>query len=269
MDQEAIGRLLDAVRSSVAVHKFGNERAVALVPEGFTVHDISLLLPPPDRVKDEVTMLTAKSFVDYVARYGSPGATTIFADEGRSTYVAVIDYHNPNDLEDRRGTCEHIVRYECPTSLEWRAWTGASGKLMPQQDFARFIENNLPDINSPTAADMLAIALTLQVKKDAHYSSDLRLDNGQTQFRYEETIRGSSRAGDLSIPDSFRIAIPVFIGEPVKAIEAKLRYRISDQKLVIGFELVRAEAVLLEAVQKVTEGIRSDLVGFRLFIGRR
>lgn len=267
MDGESMKELLDTVRSSVGLTKFSDEHGVVVVPEGFAVRDIRDMLPPPPRPREAIELLTAQSLCDYVTHFGLPDRTAIFADEMRADFRAVLDYHL---VHGTRGTCDHTARYTCPQSAEWRIWAGPSnGKLIPQADFARFIEDNLPDIISPSSADMLQIAFTLQVKKDASYSSDLRLDNGQTQFRYEETIRGSTRAGDLSIPDSFTISIPVFVGEPRVTIGARLRYRISEQKLVIGYELIRPQVVLLAAVQTVTASIRSQLAGYQLYIGKR
>lgn len=266
MDGDSMREILDTVRSSVGLSRFGDEHGVVVVPEGFAVKDIRDMLPPPPRPREAVELLTAQSFCDYVTRFGRADRTVVFADEQKAEFRAVLDYHS---ADGSRGTCDHVARYLCPASPQWVAWAAASGKLMPQADFARFIENNLPDIINPPAADMLGVALTLQVKKDATYSSDLRLDNGQTQFRYEETIRGTSRAGDLNIPDTFTLMLPVFVGDMSISIVARLRYRIQDQKLVIGYELVRPEMTRLAAVQTVTSQVQQKLAGYPLFIGRR
>lgn len=266
MEAQAMREMLDTVKSSVGLTRFDDEHGMVVVPEGFSVKDIRDMMPPPPRPREAIELLTAQSFCDYVTRFGADTRTVVFADEVSGLFTSVLDYHSP--VGDR-GTCDHRATYRCPHSEEWKIWTGGSGRLLPQVEFARFVENNLPDIVSPSAADMLQIALSLQVKKDAHYSSDLRLDNGQTQFRYEETIRGTTKAGDLTIPDTFTINVPVLVGEERRTVAARLGYRIAEQKLVIGYELVRPQVVLLAAIQTVTATIKAQLAGFPLYIGKR
>lgn len=267
MDEKAIKQVFDAARASVGVHKFDDEHAIAIVPQEFTVKDLSSLLPPPARPRESITLLTPEALVRYVATFGDDMATCIFADETSGRYEAVLDYHQPK--ADYCGYCDHRAVYACPASEEWKIWTSWSGKNQSQSDFARHIENNLPDIIAPLPADMLRVALTLQVKKDVNFESDLRLDNGQAQLRYEETIRGTTRAGDLTIPDQFTINIPVFEGTPRVQIGARLRYRLAEHKLTMWYELIRPEVVKRAAIEAVTAAIAEKLPNVRLFRGKR
>lgn len=264
MDSEAMQSVLEAARASVGVKTFGDEHAIAVLPDGFNVKDISSMLPPPPRPRELIELLTVESFADYVKRFAGE-ASVIFADEQAADYQAVIDYHAGGG----RGTCDHKARYRCPMTQEWTDWSGLTGKLVSQVEYAKFIEAHLPDIVSPAGATMLELALSLQVKKDVSFASDTRLSNGQTQFRYEETIRGSTQAGDLVIPDQFRISIPIFVGGPTSLVDARLRYRLQDQKLVIGHELVRPQQIRLAAIQQVTARVKELLPAVQFFIGKR
>ena len=187
MDGDAVNEVMRKVLASVGVQKFSDERAVVVVPDGFSVKDIREMLPPPPRPIESIELLTAESFIDYVASFGDQLGSVIFADEAAGQYRAVLDYHQVNDADStvQRGTCDHVARYQCPQSLQWQVWLGSNGKMVAQTDFARFIEDNLPDIIRPTAATMLQVAMKLQVKKDVQFASEVRLDNGQTQLRYE------------------------------------------------------------------------------------
>lgn len=265
MDEKAIKQVFDAARASVGVHKFSDERAIAIVPQDFNVKDLSDLLPPPTRPQESITLLTPGALTQYVTTFGGE-FTAIFADETAGRYEAVLDYHSSGTA---RGNCDHRAFYACPASEEWKIWTSWSGKNQSQSDFARHIENNLPDIIAPLPADMLRVALTLQVKKDVNFESDLRLDNGQAQLRYEETVRGTTRAGDLTIPDQFMINIPVFEGTPRVQIGARLRYRLAEHKLTMWYELIRPEVVKRAAIEAVTAAIAEKLPNVRLFRGKR
>lgn len=85
---------------------------------------------------------------------------------------------------------------------------------MNQADFARFIEDNAPDIASPPAADMIEISRSLEAKKKVNFASAIRLDNGKTEFTYEEDIEGTAAKGRLQVPQVFTIGIPVPEGGP-------------------------------------------------------
>jgi uncharacterized protein YfdQ (DUF2303 family) len=265
MDAQAITTLVDSVKSEPHFLELGAEHRVAVLPDGWHVEDISKLLPPPDRIKQRVELLTLDSLVAYVQ--GFRGAeTVIFANEGDATYDVAFDYHRLS-----RGTCDHIAKYACPVSDQWKTWTLPSnnGKAMSQVDFARFIENNLIDIVRPVSADMLQIVLNLQIHKSAAFRSDLRLSDGQTKLSYEEDIQGRSKVGDLTIPDTFQLGIPVFIDGRYYALEARLRYRLDDGKLLMWYGLVRPLDVYRAAVKEVSDSIRKQLTDVPFWIGKR
>jgi hypothetical protein len=194
----------------------------------------------------------------------------IFANEPSANYEAVLDYHRAG--QQVRSNCEHIMRYQCPHSDQWKAWNAGSGKLIGQEEFAAFLEANLHDIRKPVGADMLQIALHLQVHKSAQFESGIRLDNGEVQFRYSEEIRGTAggkKVGDLTIPPTFELALPVFVDGTVWPVCARFRYRMNEGKLFLGYELIRPQEVFRAAVKSVTVQIAKGLPAVALFQGVR
>ncbi len=265
-NNEAVAqKLIDSVAPSPQHVKLDAEHQIMLMPEGWRSEDISKLLPPPSRIRQRVELLTLDSFTEYVAQFKSD-TSHVFADESAAHYEAVLDYHNE---DGSRGTCDHIARYACPQSDPWKLWTGASGRKMNQVDFARFLEDNLPDITAPPAADFLQLVLQLQIHKSANFVSDVRLDNGQTTLRYEETIRGNTKQADLSIPDSFVIALPVFVDGPRYLVKCRLRYRLDDAKLAMWYELERPLDVFRTAVKAVSEAVCKTLPDVPFWAGKR
>ncbi len=245
--------------------QLGPERRLAVMPQGWTVEDISKYLPPPARIKQKVELLNLPSLVDYTSKFKGT-KTAIFADESAATYDVVLDYHGQDGL---RGDIDHVARYACPVSDSWQAWKNANGKSQTQADFGKFVEANLVDIVKPAGADMLQMALSLQVKKSAKFESDLRLDNGQTQFGYTEEIRGTQKGGSLAIPDMFQLGLQVFIDGEAYALDARLRYRLDDSKLWMWYELVRPNDVYRAAVKAVSDSIRKQLADVPFWIGKR
>lgn len=266
MDQDAVQEIVKSLTKPEHV-RFDDEHQVVVTPIGFQVHNLASMLPPPKRVQQRVTLLTPADLCAYVKAWGRTETTVVFADEPQAAFEAVLDYHTE---ANERGTCEHTAHYTCPKSNQWELWMVASGKAMTQAVFAKFIEENLPDIKTPPAADLLQVALQLDVHKSAKFSSELRLDNGERQFEYIEEIRGTQRKGSLQIPEVFRIAIPVFHDGKLYEIDARLRYRMNDGNLSLWYELVRAIDTYRLAISEVTAAIGKDLTdAYTLLRGKR
>ena len=138
---------------------------------------------------------------------------------------------------------------------------------MDQATFAEFIEDNVKDIthhpeyeNTPSAADMLEISRTLEAKKNITFRQGTRLDNGQVQLTYNEEIDGrAGEAGQLRIPEEFFIALKPFLGGDAFCVPARFRYRIQEGRLVMWYELVRADKVLEEAYNAVRAKIEGGI----------
>lgn len=218
------------------------------LPPGFTVNDLERLYPSPARSKGTTEVFAADSFIALVNVLKSDATRLYCRATPTPSFTAVLN----DDMDGRPGWRDWRAVYNCPLSVEWAAWNGANGKAKNQVDFATFIEDNAPDIASPPAANMIEISRTLEAKKAVSFASGIRLDNGQTQFTYEEDIKGTAGKGRLEIPQSFTIGIPVLVGGPRYAVTAKLRYRISDKgALTLWFDLERPHKVLEDAINEV------------------
>lgn len=236
---------------------------MALVPEGVHLQDLEEHLPTPTRIRQHVKVLDAATFTHYVNRFADSGSA-VFCNgpEGR-TFTAVLDYHQP--CAPSWGT--HKATYQCPTTVEWGNWRKADRVKMSQNDFAEFIEENIKDIvqpedkpQAPTAADMLEISRTLEAKKNISFRQGIRLDNGQVQLTYNEQIDGrAGESGQLNIPEQFFIGIRPFLGGEGFCIPARFRYRITEGRLSMWFELVRPDKVLEEAYNAVRKQIQEAI----------
>lgn len=227
-----------------------------LVPSGYQLQTLEQHLPAPLHARASVRMDDAASFVDYVNRYKRPD-TVVFADLAGRKFEAVIDYHAPD--QPMWGT--HRVTLACNVTLDWDAWTKNSGQQKSQVDFARWIEDHLPNIAEPAGMDLLQMASTLEAKKDVQFKSSIRLSDGQHQVRYEETITGASgsQVGAFNIPNEFVLGLEPFQGVGLKRVDARFRYRINQSELKLWFELVRAQDVLEKAFTDVVNQIRAGL----------
>ncbi len=223
------------------------------------------LLTNPRRMRGLVTASDAESFLTYFNRF-KDSASMIFAnpDNAALKFVGVLNYHTPAGGSGEAVTGElprwgdHRVIYACPYSKEWLTWTKNDKQKQAQVPFAQFIEDNLDDIVAPAGATMLEIAKTFQAKKNANFSSDIRLDNGQVQLTYVEEIRGAATQGQTEIPEKFELGIPVFYGGQKYRVLARLRYRIEAGHLELWYSLVKPEKMVDDAFNTTFDEIETE-----------
>ena len=249
--EKSIVAALKAGAALGAVKTLSDGRQVVIVPEGYLIEDYEPDYVKPARKKLAVVLHDADSFARYVVDYGNANSR-IFADVLNTAFKAILDYH---ELGGDGGAhyCEHVALYRCPKTPEWTTWTENSGKGKTQQQFAEFIENNLPDIVDPPGGQVLEVARTLEARKDVRFASSIRLNDGQSQFTYEDDIKGSAAKGQLSIPEKFTLGLSPFQGCAPYRLEARLRYRIKDGALTLWYDLLRPQKILEAAFQDTVE----------------
>lgn len=238
-----------------------------LMPPGYAPHSIEHLLPYPARAKGSTKLGDADSFIRFVNE-NALDRTRLYGRTDPPTFKAVFNDTNSNTGP---GWADHTATYDCPLSREWKLWNAANKKPVGQIEFAQFIEDNALDIltpadkpGAPTAAEMLEVAMTFEAKKKVNFASGIRLDNGQQQLTYEEVIDGTTRKGQLQVPQTFWICIPVFEGAPRYFLEARFRYRIGDGgQLAVWYDLIRPHKALEDAATEVWKQIEA---GTRLTI---
>ncbi len=161
---------------------------------------------------------------------------------------------------------QHRIDLSLRRSKEWLIWKAASGKKFDQMDFAEFLEDNTPDITNPSAATMLEVARDLKVKTDVDFNSSFQQANGTVHFKYSEQVNGKFGSGNVDIPDSFTVSIPVHVGGARVPLTARLRFRILSGKIKFWFDLLRAEEVEHNAFVTTKDAIAKDL-GIKLISG--
>lgn len=227
---------------------------IVIVPDGYEINDLEQHLPMPTRKRGEIDVNDLDSFVDVVTRHGENDSTEIYRTVTPPRFVAVFNAHQAAGKAP--GWADFRAVYDCPLSPEWKTWTEKNKRQMTQADFAQFIEDNLPDVAQPPAAEMLEVARTLEAKKKVNFASGIRLSNGEQEFTYEEKIEGTASKGKFKVPEVFVIGIPVFEGGPAYAVKARLRYRIADNgTLTMWFDLERPHKIVEDAVKELTNAI--------------
>ncbi|SDD43293.1 DUF2303 family protein [Auraticoccus monumenti] len=191
------------------------------------------------------------AFLDYTGRFLGEESEDVelWANLDQRTITAVL---NAAEHAGKAGWADHRAVLTLRPNKQWTTWLGVSGQLMTQVKFAEFIEDNQDDFIDPNAATMLDLARTFTAKKSVDFESSENLANGARGLLYRETI--TSKAGEkgtLEIPSAVTIALRPFQGAEPYRVTARLRYRIEDGNLGIGFKLHRPDTVLEDAFDSV------------------
>lgn len=237
---------------------------LVLRPCNFELESIESSLPRPKRLRAQIDVRTVDSFVHYVARFLTPG-TLLVGDDTAQRVDALLDYHESALMPSHS---EHRCRLQLEATPEWKAWAAGDKKRFNQADFAQFLEDNLVDIVAPEGATVLEVARSLEAAKAVNFRSSLRLDNGERQFLYEETVSGSAGKGTLKVPEVFTLGLQPFRGSDRYRVEARLRYRIEGEgKLVLWYDLLRPHKVLETAIADVFAAL-STVLGLTVLQGK-
>lgn len=254
---DGLDRMFDA-GAALSASRTIDKTPYVVVPDNFHVENLSSMQDAPPRLRGHTTLRDEESFIAFVNLHKTDNTDLYYSIESPA-FLAV--FNAPRAGAPAWG--DHKAGYQCPVSPQWQQWQANDGKRMGQEDFALFVERNLPDIVDPVAADLLEIVTTLQAKKKVNFVSGLRLSNGANEFTYEEQIDGSAAKGKLQIPEEITLGIPVFVNGAPYAVQAKFRYRITEGKLAMWYELVRPHVIVEDAVKELRQRIETatGLVG--------
>ena len=218
----------------------------------------------------------ADSLVAYVDKHGDD-ESEVWADTVAFKIVGVLNAHEGDrSNQASAGRFEdHRVEYGVLFTEAWKKWTKYDGQLLDQQSFAELIEERAIDVVGPSGAEMLEVAQTFKATVGVHVESSTRLSTGQRQFKFHEEIDGKAgKTGQLEIPETFTLGLQPFEGADAFKVTARLRYRMNDGVLRMGYKLERPEDIIrtafLSVVDKVRQGIDAiDPVDSPIFLGSR
>lgn len=232
------------------------------------------------------TMTDLTSFIGHVNRY-KDDHSIVFAKDDPSApgLTAVLDYHEEGaDGSPRFG--KHRTAFNFPVSPEWKAWTGKNATQMSMSDFAAFIEDRYVEIIPPAVvastftgeddpikkfvdslggigklggpAELMRIASGLSVHESSVVGDVVRLQSGEGSITFTVQHETQDATGEkFTVPAAFGVAVPVFRGEAPFCVIARLRYRKQSGRLVLWYELYRADltfdTAVNDAIAKVTD----------------
>jgi uncharacterized protein YfdQ (DUF2303 family) len=226
---------------------------------GVKVIDTDKYATSPRRAEAKRTVTDAASFVGYLNRHSTPG-TEVFADTPASRVIAIVDSHEGTGAP--AGWQGHRLELSLEHTKARKAWAAHDLGTNPrgwfdQQEFAEFIEDRALDVQDPDHARLIELATKFEATKSVDFGSAVRLDTGEVQFQYTETVGAKKGAKDaIEFPKELKLAIRPYIGGPVYFVWASLRYRMGADGLRLGYALQRPENILEAAFVDIVTEIR-------------
>lgn len=244
-----------------------------VVPEGAKIElvDIEEKLakhqPYPERKTGTFKVHDAASFIAYIDKHQLL-ETEVWSDAQGQKIIGVVNAHaSTNADEEQAGWGDHRVEYDVKLTDAWQAWAALDSAFVDQVTFANHVEDRLIDIVVPEAAELLEIAQSFEANTNVSFQSANVLATGERQFMYrEETDARAGRSGTLTIPKEFTISLQPFEGAALFELTARLRYKLRDGKLTLGYQLVRPKDVLRAAFVSVSDEIAAG-VNAPVFLG--
>lgn len=250
--------IIDAARLGVVATKLETigEFAHYALPttNGVLLGKISLEtgFPAPLRKRGTVKVFDAVSFNAILADNAGAGEATIYIyrDVDAPAIVGVLN----GNTKEGAGWGDFRVEIGFRFTPQWKKWKAIDGQMLPQVQFAEFVDDNLGDIVTPTGADMLEIAQYLSATRSVDFKSGVRLSSGQIQLQNVENLEAKVGAGQIAIPETITLGIAPVYGLPPFRVDARFRYRIEGGKLKLGIKLQRTEDIMAAVVNDMVAG---------------
>ena len=231
--------------------------------------DFERFLPTPRRTTGVYTPADANSFIDYVGRHVDATHTTIWVDQIGCKVAAIINDNGQRDGDTQSpGWGDHRAELALVRTPEWTHWLSHDGAWLGQETFAEHLQDGIMEIREPDAATMLEIAQSISGKTSADWKAATRLDNGAVGFSYIEEVQASAgKSGTLEIPSEFILGVAPFYGEQPFEVRARLRYRVRQGSLTIGYRIERPTEVELQVLRGIASRLREDAGFAQVFMG--
>jgi uncharacterized protein YfdQ (DUF2303 family) len=206
----------------------------------------------PARLKGTVHFDQPASLEAYVNEFKETGTTRLYASIVAGQVVALFNDDEPTEAQWR----DHRAELALVRTPEWCRWREQDGRMDTQVAFAEFLELNMRNVVDPDAATLIEIARSFTASSEVAFRSAHDLQSGEIQFAYDEQV--TATAGDkkqIAIPRTFTLSLRPYRGMDPVPITARLRYRLKNGNLTIGYILDDPQEVEEEAFEAVLDGI--------------
>lgn len=229
MNNTDTAEILNAGRRIGDAKQFDGNCHYAIIKGDDYITSLEHLRATPFRKRGTIKMLTCEDFIEVVNEQ-KVSETRIFADVNRDggSLSAVINFHQSAIGEP--GWNDYIIYYGLPFSEEWLLWMLNSQSELARLRFADLIEENMEDIISPDAAELVDLVRTVRGTQKMEVANVTDEQSGDFTLNMKRDTETHTKTEKVTIPSEIVLGIPVFKGEARVKVTAKLRYRLDTEK---------------------------------------
>ena len=247
---ETLPGLLQDFASLIDLKRNVNDAKVIL-RQNERLEDVEASLPAPLRIKRRITHSSFESFLKYLKEWEEEDIRVFI---GEDCVVALIDSQIPGEPKWE----EHKSFFPLAPTHAYKTWSAAvtpdGSKSIDQGTLALLFDRRAQDILMPNASTMMEIATTLEANPKVSWKSAVRLNNGDRQFIFEQTTDArAGTKGDIIIPETFKISIPLYEGCGGVVLDVKLRYRLDGGKILFTLEWADLEEAKKQTASDMAE----------------
>lgn len=253
-DYDGLAAVVDAGRKAVTPFPSPErDRDLFICPlptnGGANALDLEKWSDVPRRKRGDFTTFNPEAFSAYWQDHATD-ESRIWA-ELSPTKPRIVGVLNPHLTEKGLNGAQwhdHRVYLEFRTTPEWDVWNGRNGAAMDQLTFGEFIEDNVKDIKTPSGAEMLEIALSIDNMRNVAFKSARNLQSGAVELQYVEKDNATA-AGGVEIPRLFTIVVAPFDCSPAYEVNCRFRWRQNSGVLALLYKMERPHEVIREAIK--------------------
>lgn len=246
------------------------DASFVVVESGHDLHDLESMLDSPRRKRGVIDLRDERSFVEYVKAHKGYG-TAIFADPDARSVTAVLNHHSA-DVEGASGVpgwSDYRAKLQLDRTPEWKAWLSIDRKALSQKQFVEFLEDQIADVLSPDAADLMEVCTQLKGMKKVEFTGGVNLSNGDIELSYSEEVSSTgSRKGRVNVPERLTLKLALFRNDFPREVPARFRWRLDDgavQFTVVLHQPVKAEdGAMAEIVTRIKGIVAVDVLTGKL-----
>lgn len=264
---QALDAAIAAARIANPILTGPDGRLHAVLPADFELTELTderRLAPWP---RQRITVDNRASLSAYANRF-STDRSVLIADYDRGQISARLDWHPHNKGADHGDAAPdaHSVTLKLRLSEEFSRWNAFAGKQHPQEEFARFLEENASDIAAPDPATMIEISRDFEATVGQSYKTSVRLDNGDRRLVFETETKAQN---GVIVPQKFTLAIPIYNGEEPDQLNCLFRWRANGAGgVTLGFEWHRLEYQRRAHFAQIAFAAAEE-TGLPVFMGRQ
>lgn len=219
------------------------------LPDGYVIHSLEDFQEVPNRIVAAPKFRDTASLAAYLVRFELPESVAMSRPSDNEIRV-VIDHH---ESSDQPAWAKHTATFKAAFTPEYQAWQGIDRKPMGQVAALEFLEERAVDVVEPGPADIMEMIMNFDALKRVTFKQSTRLHSGERQFVYAEE---NEVRGQINLPETVTLRLPVYEGMEPDVIKVRIRYRIDDGRLTFAFLIDQRPKLEMTAFERCEDALK-------------